>query len=133
MLYIGGVYGGPELTGSTIHAALGKIKAVLGEGRVDDSGSLDIVFHVPGSLFSPEYGGVRTGSFSKKERILQVQIAVPLELCSQDQPAVVTFVLDSLREAIRVAGPRYAKAKVPFRQAEYERLVDALGRSLGPN
>lgn len=133
MLYIGGVYGGPEVSGSSIDVAIGRVTALLGEGRVDDSGSLDIVFHVPGSIVKPDYRGVRTGSLSKKERLLQVQIGVPPEMVSQDQGAVATFVLDSLREAIRIAEPRFDRASVPYRREEYERLVDRLERSLSPS
>lgn len=133
MLYIGGVYGGPEVSGSSIDVAIGRVTVLLGEGRVDDSGSLDVVFHVPGSIATPDYRGVRTGSLSKKERLLQVQVGVPAEMCSQDQRAVATFVVDSLREAIRIARPRFDRANVPYRQEEYERLVDRLEESLSPS
>jgi hypothetical protein len=42
-MYIGGVYGGPEVTGSTIDAAIGRVGALLGDSRVDESASLDSV------------------------------------------------------------------------------------------
>ncbi len=133
MLYIGGVYGGPEVTGSRIDLVIGKITSLLGDRRVDDSGSLDVVFHVPGSVAAPDYRGVRTGRLSKKERLLQVQIGVPPEIVSQDPQAVEAFVLDSLREAIRIAGVRFQKAKISYRHDEYERLLAKVEKALSPN
>lgn len=130
MLFVGGVYGGPEVSGSSIDIAIGQVTTLLGEGRVEDSGSLDVVFHVPGSMARPDYRGVRTGSLSRKERLLQVQIGVPSEISSQDRDAAVAYVLSSLREAIRAAEPRFRRAKIGYRQEEYERLLDRLERSL---
>jgi hypothetical protein len=69
------VFGGPEAMHSSVGEALSTIKrlAVSG-GPDDDSGSLDIVFHVPASLVRPDYESVRTGRLSKKQRLLQVQM-----------------------------------------------------------
>ena len=133
MLYLGGIYGGPEITGSVIDSAIGRIGALLGDTHVDASGSLDVVLHVPGSLASPGYEGVRTAALSKKEQLLQIQIAVPKGLSDNDQSQVERFLLESLRHAIRIAAPRFARAKIPYRLNEYESLLNRVERAMAPN
>jgi hypothetical protein len=39
--------------------------------------SLQIVFQIPGELIQPDFTGVRTGRFSRRERRLVIQVAVP--------------------------------------------------------
>jgi hypothetical protein len=133
MMYIGGVYGGPEVTGSTIDAAIGRVSALLGDSRVEESALLDIVFHLPGSLIAPDYQGVRTGRLSKRKGLLQIQVSVPQDIHSKRQSEAELFVVDALRQAIRIAGPRFAKAKIPYRQSEYERLIERVEKALSPN
>jgi hypothetical protein len=133
VLYVGGVYGGPEVTGSKIDLAIRRITALLGDAHVEDSGSLDIVFHVPGSVIGPDYQGVRTGRLSRRERLLQVQIAVPREIQNKEQSEIEDFVLDALRDAIRIAGPRFEKAKIPYPLEEYERSLARVQKVFSPN
>ena len=86
------------------------------------------MFHVPGSILKPEHTGLRTGRFSRKERILQVQIAVPDSL--MESPALRRFLLGSIREAIRLSEGRFVKAHIPFPVADYLTQVDELERRL---
>ncbi|HVF75524.1 MAG TPA: hypothetical protein VM938_10790 [Acidimicrobiales bacterium] len=40
--------------------------------------NVNVVFHVPaGRDFTPEFEGIRSGRFSRKERTLMVQVAIP--------------------------------------------------------
>jgi hypothetical protein len=38
---------------------------------------VNVIFHVPGELLEPEFTGVRTGHFSKRDSLLLVQVALP--------------------------------------------------------
>jgi hypothetical protein len=137
MIYVGAILGGPEVSQNPTfaHAMHGVMFPVPGEpwpqvGRASHPtepyrerrdprpvGSLDIVFHVPGSLLKPEHQGLRTGRFSTKERLFQIQIAVPEAL--MDSPHLRQFILDSIRQAIHLGAPRFAKHKIDYPLAEY--------------
>ncbi len=141
MIYVGSVLGGPELFYSPFTRAMaGIVFPVPGEpwpepGKAPDPrefservdprpvGSLDIVFHVPGSLLKPEYTGLRTGRFSRKQRLLQVQVAVPE---GADDGTLRAFILQSIRQAILLAKPRFDKARIAYPEAEYLSQVDEL-------
>jgi len=134
MIYIGAIFGGPGGMSSKIGSAISKIKHLAGEREMDASGSLDIVFHVPGSLLSPDYDGVRTGTFSRKKRLLQVQIAVPQDLTDKDEVTeVARSLVPLLRQAVRLAQPVFDRAHIPYPQDEYEELIDGIERGLSPN
>ena len=128
MIYVGSILGGPEVANAPIADVIEKVSRGARGGAEGDFGSLDLVFHVAGSLVQPEFEGVRTGLFSRKERLLQVQIAVPAEVvASADSYA---FLVDRVEEAIRVAGPRFRKASIPYPQDEYLARVERL-RQMG--
>jgi hypothetical protein len=86
MIRIGQVNGGPELRDGPIDRAIAKIYRLRGSAGEGDHGFLDVVFHVAGSLLEPEFDGVRTGRFSRRRRMLQVQIAVPKEVVAAEDP-----------------------------------------------
>jgi hypothetical protein len=147
MIHVSAVLGGPELNSSSFMRALEGIwfpgigDAWPEPGRAPDPGnyeerreprpigSVDVVFHVPGSILKPEHTGLRTGRFSRKECILQVQIAVPELL--MESPGLRRYLLASIREAVRLSDARFAKAGIPFPMAEYLSQVDELERRLG--
>lgn len=130
MIYIGRVYGGPELRGSAIDRCISKLVKLRGSGVEGEAGSLDIVFHVPGSIDGPDYAGVRTGRFSKKERMLQIQVSVPREIVAAEEPAIEAFLLQALTEAIEIARPVFSRASIPYPEQEYLALVDRLKHGL---
>lgn len=50
MLYLGSIYGGPEVARSTIARVLTKIYVLRGEGAEGPDGSLDVVVHTSCSM-----------------------------------------------------------------------------------
>jgi hypothetical protein len=86
--------------------------------EVDAPVSLNVVFHIPGNLASPEFEGVRTGRFSKDQSLLMVQVALP--------EAAAPYAAEFLREAVRRAIAEAA------RWAEKRRLKSTF-RSLKPS
>lgn len=126
MMYISRFYGGPELAESKFDRVIAKVTSLRGAGKEGPFGSLDVVFHVPGSILDPEHSGIRTGRFSKKERMLMLQIAVPREILEQEEPEIQAFLLASLREAVRMATPVFQRAKIPYSEEEYFSLLDKI-------
>jgi len=146
MIYVSAILGGPELKYSHFSDAMegihfpvpgepwpkaGSAPDPLGRERRDPRpvGSLDLVFHVPGSIIEPEHTGLRTGRFSRKARMLQIQIAVPGDL--MESPELRRFLVGSVREAIDLGESRFAKAGIPYPKSEYLAQVDELERRLG--
>ena len=128
--YIGSLLGGPELSGAPVDKILTRLArashAYQETDGIASEGGLDIVYHVPGSIMEPEFEGLRTGKFSKKEKMLMVQIAVPTLF--ENERHLEDFLVEALREAVHLAKPIFKSAKIPFSQDEFLRLVDALER-----
>jgi hypothetical protein len=129
MIYIGRIYGGPELSGTPVDQAIAKLVRSRGDGKataLGDFGSLDIVFHVAGSILQPEHTGVRTGRFSKRERMLQVQVAVPADVVASPDP--YAFVASGVLEAVKAGAPIFAKAGIPYPLEEYVAVTEQMIR-----
>ena len=121
--FVGAVLGGPEVRSSSLVAAIQAVSRLCDRLRNQAAGeaAIDLVFHVPGSLIKPAYQGVRTGKFSKRDRILMVQVSVPESQVAGPDPIV--FVVRSMRQAIGLAKPAFAKARIPFSVEEHLGLV----------
>jgi hypothetical protein len=126
MIYISSILGGPELTHSGVSSAIARLFRSRGPGEEGDFGSLDVVFHVAGSLLQPEFSGVRTGRFSRKERMLQVQIAVPPEVVVSEDP--YPFLAARVLDAVRLAAPVFSKAGIAYPEEEYVAVAEQMAR-----
>jgi hypothetical protein len=123
------INGGPEVRGSGVDRVIEKIAGAVSGGEEDDFGSLVIVFHVHGSLLSPEHAGVRTSTFSKKKRKLMLQIAVPKRVVEKEEMEIQRFLLASLAEAVLLAEAVFNRAKIPYRKEYYLSLIDRARRA----
>jgi len=135
MIIISGHFRGPELKQSRVSHAIGAAMRSMETAREPDFGGslgkvphVNAVFFVAGSLGPPGFEDVRIGPYSRKDKCVQVDIAVP-------QTAVDA---DSLRDTI-VRGLRMANAaaflffedkdmEFPLREAE--ELVTRVGEEL---
>lgn len=79
-LAIGAVAGGPGASRDWTDAVktLGRRVTELREG-VTSPLAVNVVFQIPGRFLEPEFEGVRSGRFSRKEARLLVQVALPPE------------------------------------------------------
>jgi hypothetical protein len=127
VIYFSSVLMGPELARSPISDVIRRIAVARGPGREGDYGSLDVVFHVPGSILRPKFEGVRTSSFFKRDRIHMIQIAIPEE---QVNAPDLDYLMSSIRQAIRLARPRFEKAGIKYPEEEYLATVDRIEREL---
>jgi hypothetical protein len=123
------INGGPEVRGSTVDRVIERIAGAVSGGEDDEFGSLVIVFHVHGSLLSPEHEGIRTSTFSKKKRKFQLQIAVPRHVVQEDETEIQRFVLGLMEEAVLLGEGRFRRAKIPYRKEYYLSLIDRARRA----
>lgn len=79
VLSIGSVEGGSSPWIAIWREALTRLTRRVAESREGISSplNLNVVFQIPGDLLKPEFEGVRTGRFSRKEGLLMVQVALP--------------------------------------------------------
>ena len=126
MIYIGAIFGGPEGFQLPVARAISRLKHLCDVRDDGDCGSVDVVFHVAGSLLKPKHIGVRTGRLSRKKRILQVQIAVPAEVASSED-AYQTLVA-WVSEALALAGPRFRRAGIPYPEEQYRAWAGRLAQ-----
>ncbi|MHB8707190.1 MAG: hypothetical protein ACYC77_11865 [Coriobacteriia bacterium] len=101
VLSIGAIYGGPEFSHQPDvpwKAAVQSLMQRIVDVRqgVESPLNVNVVFHVPGSVLTPEFTGSRTGSFRKRDSHLIVQIALPPE-APDDQAA---YLISSIRDSI---------------------------------
>ena len=119
MISIGAVFGGGELSDSRIDREISNMR--FPEKDTGLPMSLNVVFHVPGSIIGLDWAGVRTGRFSKKEKMLMVQVAVPEEV--KQSADIRSFLFASLRNAVLVAAPFFQKKGIEFPAERYLALI----------
>lgn len=125
--------GGPEQKGVLIDHALIKamnIAAKVREPNYNDGVEAwaNPIFIVPGSIWQPEFEGYKLGHFSKKEKGLVVQIAVPQSVA--DGKGIPEFIGSSLREAVRLAAAHFASKGISFSTLKAEKIILAVEAGL---
>src|ERR1051325_4747059 len=80
VLSVGTIFGGPEQNSWRQPLRELTRRVALLRSGVDSPLNLNVVFHVPGSVIAPDYRGLRTGSFRRKDSLLMVQVALPPEV-----------------------------------------------------
>jgi hypothetical protein len=93
------------------------------EGFPNEGLRVNIVFHVTGPMFQPDYDGVHATRLDRKNGHLLVVAAVPPEL-TYDQ--VSAYAAGVLRAATREAREYVAKRKLPLKLDHVETLMDHL-------
>jgi hypothetical protein len=87
-------------------------------------GHLCVIFQLTGSSGKRGREGIRKKAFSKKTRILVVQVAVPKPL-TKKRP--VEFLLHSILEAVDLAEPIFKRARTDFPAASIRDYLQATG------
>jgi hypothetical protein len=132
MISIGAVMGGPELEGGSFDQASDEVcRAVIdlrGSFGTGESAEVNVVFHVPGSIIEPDWEGARDATFSKKRKLLMVQVAVPRDVAAHPWP--IAFIIESLHKANRIALRVFHGKGIEFPLAAAEDLVDRVADRL---
>jgi hypothetical protein len=136
MMFIGSIRFGPHVS---LTLAARTIEAMVRLMPPEDFPSpvkLDVVYHIGGPLREPEFAGVRTGSYSRKHGIAQVQIAVSSS--ESDDQEIPRVMVDRLLSAVDAIGSRLKRAnadvpvdliksKIESHRAEIVRAAPASG------
>jgi hypothetical protein len=85
--------------------------------------TVDVTFHVPGTILRPNYEGMRTGRWVKDKRLLVVQIAVPESLSGSSR--INHFLADSLRRAVALAADWMKKKKLELSLERAREIADS--------
>jgi hypothetical protein len=113
-LFVGSVVGGSSSGNRLIRVALGRLARIVDafpwESGADEIG-VDAVFHITGPLMAPDYSGIRSGRFSKPDRLIAIQIAVPVALEELSEDEATRALSRLLVEATELAGITVAQRK----------------------
>jgi hypothetical protein len=131
-LHLGAILGGPELEQMAFRTIV-RTFAIAKDACQDElvsaaDGELDVVHQYPGTLFQPEFKGIRTGSFSRKQKMLQIQVEVPSKVIGSEKFG--EFYLDSLEKVVRLGKQYFDKKGIPFSLETHLALVQHLRTAL---
>jgi hypothetical protein len=101
VLSIGSVVGGPSSANQPWREAIADLTRSVAEARdaVTSPLNINVVFQVPGSILQPDFHGTRTGRYSKADRLLLVQVALPEEVPDEPKRYVRAALSDAIGEA----------------------------------
>jgi hypothetical protein len=133
VIAIGVQTGGPEQREAPIRKLLVAAMDIAARTRAPnyDDGTeawINPIFIVPGSIWQPEFEGYELGHFSKKEKGLVVQIAVPKAVAAGK--GIAEFIGTSLREAVRLAAAHFASKGISFSTLKAEKIILAIEAGL---
>jgi len=130
MIAVGVDVGGTELVRSRIDCALMqaarsliRLRPTFADGEVP---SVNVVFHLPGSVHSPDWEGLRVERFTRKKKLMLISVAVPEEIVHSDQ--ALEFVIQSLHTANGLAFQIFHRKGIEFPLQEAEALIDLVAR-----
>lgn len=90
--------------------------SIAREGIITDI-NINVEFQVPGNILTPDFEGVRTGVFRKKDSLLKIQVAVPAKASESPRKDLIGFLWQALDEAEMWAMRRKLKFDLtPLRQ-----------------
>jgi hypothetical protein len=133
MITVGIDFGGPEHRDSSISKSLlgaSQVAARVRDQDYDDGAEawINPVYIVPGSIHKPEFEGYKLGHFSKKDKGLVIQIAVPQSVA--DGQDIRQFIGESLRAAVRFASAHFASKGISFSTLKAEKIILAIEAAL---
>jgi hypothetical protein len=91
-------------------------------GQLESEFRINFEFQVPGNIISPDFQGVRTGTFRKADRHLKVQIAVP------NDPAAdpYAYCLHAMGDAVDAAEAWSVRRRIEFDSQPFRSLLAIL-------
>jgi hypothetical protein len=126
MISIGVHSGGPGVRDSIVGrlftvATAAAMRARNPNYKNDEGGWINPIFIIPGAVSKPDFEGYKLGHFSRKEKGLVVQIAVPQAVADGD--GIAEFIGASLREAVRLAATHFASKGISFSVLKAEKII----------
>jgi hypothetical protein len=101
VLSVGSVVGGSTPTNRRWRDAIAELTRAVAEARTEIASPLNVnvVFQVAGNVVQPDFEGARTGQFSKANRLLLVQVALPAEVADDPESYLRGALSDAIDEA----------------------------------
>ena len=104
-LSIGVIIGGSTPENARWRAGIQSLtrRIIAARGDMTTPLNVNVVFQVPGDILQPEFVGVRTGSYRKRDSLLMVQVALPAEEPPDVDGVLMALVSEAIAEAERWA------------------------------
>ena len=133
MITVGGHFRGPEVDDLPIGRTIARVMEVLMDARgnweLGSSPGVNVVFYVPGSLGTFDIDGIHPGRFSRKRRLLLVEVAVPVKIAKGEN--ATEFVIKALYEANAIAEEVFVRKRVSgFDRAKADAIIDSAKENL---
>lgn len=94
-------------------------------GQLESDFRINFEFQVPGHITSPDFQGVRTGTFRKADRHLKIQIAVP-----NDPPGdPYAYCVHSIGDAVDAAEAWSVRRRIEFDAAPFRAVLALLNEN----
>ncbi len=122
-LYISTLTGGRTSANSSAIAAVRRLHLLVhGQAHpvLPTDLQVDLIFQIPGDQLSPDFVGVRTGRLARRERLLAIQVSVPIPF--PDSPSDYFSVV--LREAKSVLMAFVKRRKIDLKADEALTALD---------
>ncbi|MBS0261242.1 MAG: hypothetical protein JSS02_04740 [Planctomycetes bacterium] len=132
MISIGAVVGGPECI-----FFLSQLRKLMGfcqeaRDRSSPTAMVNVVYHLPGSVCKPDYLGLRTATFSKNEKKIQVQVSVEAEwIDSRDEMTVLCYIYETADEALGLGFDEMNRRGIEYDLAADRLFLDSWKAALG--
>ncbi len=123
-LSVGIIVGGFTVESRIWREALMRLSRAVSDVRdqVDSAMNINVEFHVSGNLLAPDFQGVRTGSYRKADRLLKIQVALPVDPAADPYASGV----QAMRDAIAAAEGWSERRRVDFDASQLRSLVAQL-------
>ncbi len=127
VLSVGIIVGGFTAQSKIWREALIRLSMDVSEIRdqLESDFNINVEFQIPGHLLSPDFQGVRTGAFRKADRLLKIQVAVPV-----DPPDdLYAYGIQAMRDAVDAAEAWSVRRRVEFDAAPFRSLLALLNEN----
>ncbi len=84
---------------------------------------VDLTFDIPGPYTSPDYDGIRTGSFFRKDHLLVVQVSVPAGIAAAD---ISSYLMNTLSQTVEPVQDFAKRRKLALSVEAFERAIHRL-------
>jgi len=127
---IGIVAGGWHDSSTNVMEVIRSVMNLVADHReqspIVDQAEVNVVFQVPGDLLQPEHIGVRTGSISKRDRVMMTQVAIPENVMRSTDPA--DFIFGAILESLDIVTPHFKNCGWSFSRDDHMTFMKDIER-----
>ena len=133
MIEFGAVLGSPD--SYHVDGKATKISWFFRDNKPNEiSATINLVFHYPWEKQPLDYEGIRTGIFSKKEKMLMIQAAAPVEIIEEtDDKVVWNYLIEILLSSVELAKVTFSKKGINYLCEEDLQIIQDLKSKLPLN